>query len=97
MLLPLSQSSGAGDIFGWALVLIVCVLVLFVAVVLLKRWLKKDDITSGPGFTLSDLRQLVAEGKMTKEEFEKAKLAIVGTAKAKPPANPSVNPPTNRP
>ena len=48
------------SIFLWALVLIVFLLILFVAVVFLKRWLKSDDFTSrGPGFTLSDLRQLV--------------------------------------
>jgi hypothetical protein len=101
MPLPLSDSD-SGSIFLWALVLILCVLALFVAVVFLKRWLKSDDISSpGPGFTLSDLRQLVAEGKMTTEEFEKAKLAILGATKAAPakapPANSAMNPPIKRP
>jgi hypothetical protein len=98
MPLPLAQTSSAGSVFFWALVLIVFILILFVAVVLLKRWLKDDDISSpGPGFTLSDLRQLVAEGKMTQEEFDKAKVAIVGSTKAAAMRNPPPARPTRSP
>ena len=90
-----AQSSSTGDVFLWALVLIVFVLILFAAVVLLKRWLKEDDAPSaGTGFTLSELRQLVAEGKMTQEEFDKAKVLVIGSAKAAAAPKP---PPANRP
>ena len=94
-MLPLGQSSDTGAAFLWTLVLIVFLLILFAAVVLLKRWLKADDDSgpAGPGFTLSDLRQLVADGKMTQEEFDKAKVAVVGSTKAAaakiPPSSPT--------
>ena len=64
----------------WALVLVGVVLVGFYAVVQVKRWVTKPDEPSGAGFTLSDLRTLHRSGKMTTEEFEKAKLAIVQAA-----------------
>ena len=64
----------------WALVLVGVVLVGFYAVVQVKRWVTKPDEPTGTGFTLSDLRAMHRSGKMTTEEFEKAKLAIVQAA-----------------
>jgi hypothetical protein len=64
----------------WALVLVGVVLVGFYAVVQVKRWVTKPDEPAGAGFTLSDLRAMHRSGKMTTEEFEKAKLAIVQAA-----------------
>jgi hypothetical protein len=64
----------------WALVLVGVVLVGFYAVVQVKRWVTKPDEPAGAGFTLSDLRALHRSGKITTEEFEKAKLAIVEAA-----------------
>jgi hypothetical protein len=64
----------------WALVLVGVTLVGFYLVVKVKRWLTQQDDPTGPGFTLSDLRALHRSGKMTTEEFEKAKLAIVQAA-----------------
>ena len=49
------------------------------------------------GFTLSDLRRMHKEGRMTDEEFEKAKMLIVGAAKAPRPASDSeLKPPSGR-
>jgi hypothetical protein len=64
----------------WALVLVGVVLVGFYLVVQVKRWVTKPDEPAGPGFTLSDLRALHRSGKMSSEEFEKAKAAIVQAA-----------------
>jgi hypothetical protein len=40
-------------------------------------WMRTDDDVGGPGFSLSDLRQLHKSGKMTDEEFERAKAQVV--------------------
>jgi hypothetical protein len=64
------------------LILIVVLVLMFGAVALFRKWLKQDDApTSGPGFTLSDLRRLHKAGQMTDEEYEKAKTVLIGTAK----------------
>jgi hypothetical protein len=56
------------------------ILVGFYAVVRVKRWVTKPDDVPAAGFTLSDLRSLHRNGKMSTEEFEKAKAAIVAAA-----------------
>jgi hypothetical protein len=79
----LTESSGMGGVIGWSLVLLALVVAGFYAVVYLRRWLKEDDVPSGGiGFTLSDLRQLHREGKMTDEEFERARAKFVAAGKA---------------
>jgi len=40
-------------------------------------WMRTDDDLAGPVFSLSDLRQLHKSGKMTDEEFERAKAQVV--------------------
>ena len=85
----------------WTLVLIFALVLMFGAVAAFRKWMKSDDTPTGPGFTLGDLRRLHKEGKMTTEEFEKAKTILIGTAKAgadKPvlgnrPQGPRTNPP----
>ena len=81
----LAQQPGQniGPVFGWSLVLIALLVAGFFAISKLRQWLKEDD-TPAPaiGFTLSDLRQLHKQGKMTDEEFERAKGKIIGSAKA---------------
>ena len=75
----LAQSS-TGGVFVWSLILIALVVAGCAAVLRLRRWLKEDydgPATSGIGFTLSDLRQLHREGKMTDEEFERARSKMV--------------------
>lgn len=76
--------SGMLPVFGWSLVLICLLVGGFFAISKLRQWLKDDDDVPGPtiGFTLSDLRQLHKQGKMSDEEFERAKSLIVGNAKA---------------
>jgi hypothetical protein len=70
-------------ILGWGFVLIVMLFFAAAAVLRLRRWLKEDDDSdTGPGFTLSDLRRLHRDGKMTDEEFEKARGLMVAGAKA---------------
>jgi hypothetical protein len=44
--------------------------------------MSSDDTATGGGFTLSDIRKLHKEGKMTDQEFETTKAIMVGKAKA---------------
>jgi hypothetical protein len=78
---PLTPSGAASVIF-WSAVLIGLIVVAFLAYAQFKRWMSDSGPTSsGPGFTLSDLRQLHREGKMTDEEYEQARAKMVASAK----------------
>jgi hypothetical protein len=86
-----------------SLILIVILLLLFGGVVVYRKWMNADDTTTGDNFTLSDLRRLHKEGKMTDGEFESAKAILIGSLKAAtakstapaapPPAGPRTKPP----
>jgi hypothetical protein len=56
-----------------------------------RRYLKSDIGPSGIGFTLGELRQLRDSGKMSIEEYERARTALVGAVggKQKSPAGPA--------
>lgn len=79
----------AGSIVIWSLVLIAVLIGMFLLVSRIKHWLHPPvDTTGGVGFTLSDLRALHREGKMSDEEFDKARAKIIESAQklhAKPP------------
>ena len=77
----LFAASGMAGALGWSLVLIVLVVAAFFAVVRLRGWLRDDDTPPSAGFSLTDLRQLHRQGKMTDEEFEKARNLMVAHAK----------------
>jgi hypothetical protein len=81
----LAQSdSSAADIFLWSLLLLVFVLGGFVVVVFLRKKMSPNEDFHGPGFTLSDLRQMHKKGQMSDEEFERAKIALLGSMKNMP-------------
>ena len=58
-------------------VLVGAILVLFLAASWVRRWAKQADEPAGAGFTLGDLRALHRAGKMSTEEYEKAKPAVI--------------------
>lgn len=74
------------DVFGiftGSLLLIALVVILFVVVSAIRKWMKDettDGVGTGAGFTLSQLRQLHKTGQMNDEEFEKAKQILLGAA-----------------
>jgi hypothetical protein len=81
----LAQPSNVGGVIGWSLVLILLIIGGAAGVMWLRRWLKEEDVpttSGGIGFTLSDLRQLHREGKMTDEEYERARSKMVAAGKA---------------
>ena len=72
---------GERDIIIWSLVLLGAVLVGFIAVAQLKKRLVQPDRHAAAGFTLADLRALHRSGKMTDEEFARAKEALIAGLK----------------
>src|SRR5438874_13559628 len=75
-----------------SLILIVILILLFGGIVLYRKWMNADDTTTGEGFTLSDLRRLHKEGKMTDGEFESAKAILIGSLKAAAAKSAAANP-----
>lgn len=83
MLLWAQMAIPSSDIIIWSLILLGILIVGLVIIVRLKKKLtQSDEPSAGVGFTLSDLRELHKSGKMTQEEFEKAKAQIVAMARA---------------
>ena len=81
----LAQSgSSEGDVLIWGLVLIAMVIGLFVVVAILRKKMSPNEDFHGIGFTLSDLRQMHKSGKMSDEEFNRAKTALLGNMKNMP-------------
>ncbi len=71
-----------GKLFVWSLILIAVVVVGFFVVVWVKRRMQAQDPPTAPlGFTLADLRELHRSGKMTDEEFERARGKMVASLK----------------
>jgi hypothetical protein len=81
-LLAQQTDRGTGGALLWSFIVIAIILVLFGAIVLYRRWIKTQETTSNTNFTLSDLRRLHKEGKMTDAEFESAKAILIGSLKA---------------
>jgi hypothetical protein len=80
----------------WSAILLAILVVLFFAIKVYRKWMTADDSTTSTGFTLSDLRRLHKEGKMTDEEFERAKTQMLGSLKAAAD-KPAPGPRTQRP
>lgn len=78
---------GSVAIFGWMLVLIVLVFAGFMAVIQVKKWAARDE-EAGENFSLSDLRRLQKAGKLSTEEYEKARAALVAEAQRTQPKPP---------
>jgi hypothetical protein len=94
----LAQSGDTSDLILPTLIILVIIALLIasIAVIRKKMFTPADDPANDPmaGFSLSSLRQLVKQGKMTPEEFEAAKAQIVARAqraseKQKPVENPA--------
>jgi hypothetical protein len=70
-----------GNVMWWSMVLIGLLVAAFITVAQIKKRMIKDEDPSGVGFSLGDLRALHRDGKMTDQEFEKAKAALVESMK----------------
>ena len=74
------------SIFKASLALVAIVVVGWVVIVRLQRWMK-SDADSSEAFTLDDLRRLRREGRLSEAEFAKAREAMIGSVRAKNSAN----------
>ena len=87
--------AGSSQIVYACIALLIGVLICFFTVTRVRRWFKKaDESTPQTGFSLSELRKLQKEGKLSDQEFEKVKNLVAGAArrehltpKDKPPAD----------
>lgn len=74
------MSGSAGQIALWAAALIVAALLGFWGVLWMRRRILHDDAGGTVGMTLADLRRLHAQGDLSDEEFEAARLSIIGAS-----------------
>ncbi len=81
-----------GSIFLWCGVLIIALLVFYAGYTQYKRWMNSTGETGHAGFSLSDLRELHRQGKMSDEEFEKTRTKMLGLAKKMTDQMPAVLP-----
>src|SRR5215210_6612608 len=73
----------AASVFGWSIVVLIFIVLGFVAIAWVRKWLKEDDIPSGgTGFGLGELRKMHARGELTAEEYERARSKMSAAAKA---------------
>jgi hypothetical protein len=111
MLADIDSSTAEFRLAGLLVVLLLACLAGLAFVLWVRKWVKDEGPATrqDAGFTLSDLRELHKSGKMTTEEFERAREKIVAHARrtmpptalarpaggaARPPATP---PPLPRP
>ena len=97
---PASTASTYHGLFLWLGLMVLLLLVGFGGYSYLKRWMRADDGEAGSargGFSLSDLRDLHRQGKMSAEEYEATRANLVAAAKrqadAMPPVIPNRRPP----
>jgi len=70
-----------GKLFVWVLVLIAVVVAGFFVVVWVKRLIQAPPSTPTIGFSLADLRELHRTGKISDEEFERARGKMAASLK----------------
>ncbi len=76
------DSNGTHAVLLWSFALIGLILLAFAGYTLFKKWMSQgEETTRAVGFTLSDLRALRDQGKMSAEEYELARTKMVAAAK----------------
>ena len=81
-MLAQQDTHGIASVILWSGVLIGIVIFAFLAYAQFKRWMKEPEVSStSTGFTLSDLREMHRQGKMTDAEYEAARAKMVAKAK----------------
>lgn len=89
----MESASGLASTLPPLLGLIVLVVVGWIAVVRIRRWMRESAEQAAP-FTLEDLRRLHREGKLTDEEFARAREAMLGSIRSKVPEKKAKRPGT---
>jgi len=71
------------DILFWCGVLIAAIVIVGIVAMVVRRIVLGGRVLDQETFTLSDLRQLHCEGKLTDQEFERAKVAYIARGLAR--------------
>jgi uncharacterized membrane protein len=82
MILAANQDN-YGKLFVWSLILVAVVVVGFVLVAWVKRRVQHQDVAPTLGFSLADLRELHRTGKISDQEFERARGRMAASLKHK--------------
>ncbi|MEC8733683.1 MAG: hypothetical protein VXX86_01800 [Planctomycetota bacterium] len=72
-----SSSNVFGSVVPWLLVLMGGVVVGGVVISLIRRWMRGGDDAVQIGFSLSDLRAMHAEGRISSEELARAEERLI--------------------
>jgi hypothetical protein len=91
-LILVAEERDTSSVIVWSVVLVGFLVVMFVGVTYLRKWVTRGESSPIGGFSLAELRQLHKAGQMTDEEFERAKAKIVAAAQ-KAHNRPSTKPP----
>lgn len=67
-----------GQVLPWLLALLVVIVIGGAGIWGVRRLLKKDSSGGAGGFTLQDLRDMLAAGELSDEEFKRARDSIIG-------------------
>jgi hypothetical protein len=74
-----AQTNVSVSIVVWCLTAVAAILIGFWLVMWLRKRLYQPDEPTPAGFSLADLRQLHREGKLTAEEYERAKAKMTAS------------------
>lgn len=70
-------------VFPWLAVLIGAAIAGAIIIALVRRALRDEDDADGGGFTLHDLRRMHGEGKLSDEEFARARDAMIAKVRGR--------------
>ena len=78
--ITIARSSGSvADVWIWVVVLLVVVVLGGVLIIMVRKRAHGDDLDRPAlGLSLADLREMKAEGRLSDEEFERAKAMVIG-------------------
>src|SRR5688572_7634193 len=85
-----------GDVLPWLLILLAVTVIGGIGVFMIRRMLRGDSSAGKGGFTLQDLRDLHAAGKLSDEEFERARAGMIGRSAAGQTSKAADSSPGNR-
>ena len=77
-----------GKLFVWCLILVGLVVAGSVLVLWVKRRMQEPDSGPSIGFSLADLRELHRTGKISDQEFERARGKMAASLKKQEPPTP---------
>ena len=79
---PVSLAQATPSLFVWLIVLLVLLIGAGIVLALVRRRMSPTEDFHGEGFNLGDLRRLHQAGRLSDEEYEKAKQVLIASAQA---------------